>query len=211
MTEKIEKTIRNLRKNNMEVFYAEKKENVKDIVKSLINDSDTVAVGGSVTLEECEIIDYLRCGKFKFLDRYEKGLSSEEINEIFIKSFGADVYLSGTNAVTEDGYLYNADGNSNRVAAICFGPKSVIIIAGINKIVKDVREAEKRVKMIAAPKNCERLSMNTYCAKTGSCAGKDMFGGCKSPDRICCNYVLSGYQRKKNRIKIILVGENLGY
>ena len=127
------------------------------------------------------------------------------------------MYFTSTNAVTENGELYNVDGTGNRVAAIVYGPKSVVVVCGYNKIVRDLKEAEMRVKEIAAPANTIRLNKNTYCSKCGVCvSAKDgestgLAKGCKSEDRICCSYLVSGYQRQKNRIKVIIVGEELGF
>lgn len=205
-----EKVIENLAKNNMCGYYVENKTDVVPLVTKLISEGDTVAVGGSVSLFECGVIELLRNGKYNFLDRYKPGLTPLQIQEIFLESFSADVYLSSSNAVTDDGELYNVDGNSNRVASICYGPKSVILVVGWNKIVKDIDEAIIRVKKIAAPKNSIRLSAKTFCSTTGRCVSDNIAKGC-SHDRICCNYVVSSYQSQKNRIKVILVGENLGY
>ena len=127
------------------------------------------------------------------------------MDEIFRKSFFSDTYLTSTNAITENGELYNVDGYGNRVAAMIYGPKSVIVVAGINKIVKDLDQAVERVKRIAAPANSIRLDKNTPCTKTGYCVD------CKKDDRICCSYTVLGHQKQKNRIKVILVGESLGY
>ena len=154
---------------------------------------------------ETGIIEHLRIGRYNFLDRYMDGLSRTQIEEIYRKSFFTDTYLTSTNAITEDGELYNVDGNGNRVAAMIYGPKSVIVVAGINKIVKNVDEAVERVRRVAAPANSIRLNKNTPCTKTGYCAN------CRTDDRICCTYTVFGQQREKNRIKVILVGESLGY
>ena len=208
----IKKTIENLEKNNMKPYFVQSGNDVILLLKELIGKDDTVAVGGSVTLSELGVLDYLR-ENHNFLDRFAPGLSRDEVMEIFRKSFFADTYISSSNAVTENGELYNVDGNGNRVAAITFGPKSVIIIAGVNKIVSDVDEAVKRVKNIAAPKNCVRLNKNTPCAKTGKCVFADggIGTGCASPDRICSTYAVTGYQGTKDRIKVIIVNENPGY
>ncbi|MBR0141001.1 MAG: LUD domain-containing protein, partial [Ruminococcus sp.] len=128
----------------------------------------------------------------------------------------ADVFISSANAITEHGVVYNVDGNSNRIAAIAFGPKSVIIIAGYNKIVANLEEAEIRVKKEAAPPNCVRLNCDTYCAEKGECvsmnkSGRQIYDGCGGDGRICCNYLISAHQRHKGRIKVIIVGEELGY
>ena len=213
---RIEKTKKSLEKNNMQVHYVETKAEVADKVRALLKDGDTVGVGGAMTLFESGVIDLLRSGKYNFLDRYAEGLTGEEINQVFLASFSADAYVTSSNAITEDGELYNVDGNSNRVAAICFGPKSVIIVAGYNKLVKNLDEAIIRVKTTAAPANSTRLSCKTYCKEVGECMSfsgepDKMSSGCSSPGRICCNYVVSAYQRHKDRIKVILVGEELGY
>lgn len=213
---RIAKTIRNLEKNNMQACYVESRADAVNKVRELMSEGQTVAVGGSMTLYECGVIDILRSGRYRFLDRYEEGLSRDEVEKIFRESFFVDTYISSTNAITENGELYNVDGNSNRVAAICYGPKSVIIIAGYNKIVSDIDEAVDRVKRTAAPANAVRLSCDTYCSEKGECMSlargeTGMACGCSSPARICCNYVVSGYQRVKDRIKVIIVGEQLGY
>ncbi len=210
----IEKTMENLRKNNMEAFFVETKEDALKLLESLLSKGETVSVGGSVTLSEIGALDLLRNGDYNFLDRYQEGLTREEITEIFRKSFFADSYVTSTNALTEDGELYNVDGNSNRVAAMLFGPKSVIVIAGKNKIVDSLTAAEKRVKTIAAPKNVKRLSMNTYCSVKGTCMGAEdekLCAGCTSEDRICASYTVMARQRIKGRVKVIIVNEELGY
>jgi len=216
LEKRISKVTKSLEKNNMQVHYVESKAGVVNKVIELLKDGDTVGVGGSESLSESGVLELLRSGNYKFLDRYEEGLSREDVEKIFIASFSADAYICSSNAITENGELYNVDGKSNRVAAICYGPKSVIIIVGYNKIVRNLQEAVKRVKSIAAPANCDRLSSETYCKGKGECMSflsdaSDMALGCDSTDRICCNYVVSAYQRKKDRIKVIIVGEELGY
>ena len=130
-----------------------------------------------------------------------------------MESFGADTYLCSCNAVTEKGVLYNVDGNSNRVAAILYGPKSVIMVVGYQKIVKDLDDAVSRVRTVTAPLNCRRLDCHTYCSETGKCIelGNEISSGCRTDDRICSNFVISSKQRQKNRIKVIFVGEEVGY
>lgn len=199
------RTIENLAKNNMLGFYVQDRQQAVAKVAELIKEGELVAVGGSMTLFETGIIDHLRSGRYSFLDRYMEGLSRTQMEEIYRKSFFADTYLTSTNAITEAGELYNVDGNGNRVAAMIYGPKSVIVVAGVNKIVKDVAEAVERVRRIAAPANCARLDTKTPCIRTGSCVD------CKTENRICCSYTVLGHQRQKNRIKVILVGEYLGY
>ncbi|MDE6426733.1 MAG: lactate utilization protein [Ruminococcus sp.] len=211
---RIKKTGENLVKNNMEFYYAETKNDVRPIVESLLKKGNVITSGGTVSMAECGIADLLRSPDYTYLDR--TGKSREEVEEIYIKAFSADVYISSSNAITEDGVLYNVDGNSNRVAAIAYGPKSVVIIAGYNKIVKNLDDAEMRVKRDAAPPNCIRLDCPTPCRETGECislskAERQMTDGCSGDGRICCNYLISAKQRHKGRIKVILVGEELGY
>lgn len=214
--EKIEKTMEAVRKNNMCAYYAERKEDVINIIESITKDGDTVAVGGSMSLFECGVIDFLRSGRYNFIDRYKQGLSQKQIRDIFLSSFSADVYLASTNAITENGELYNVDGNGNRVAAMLYGPESVILVVGKNKIVKDIDEAAMRVKKIAAPKNSKRLDCHTYCQLKDGCMSvlkneSYICDGCESENRICCDYTIISKQRNKNRIKIIFVNEDLGY
>ena len=211
---RINKVGENLKKNNMEFYYAETKDDVCSIVQSLIKKGDVITNGGSVTMKECGISELLSSSEYTYLDRSK--MTPDEVSELYIKAFSADVYISSSNAITEDGVLYNVDGNSNRIAAIAFGPKSVIIIAGYNKIVKDLKEAEIRVKREAAPPNCVRLDCATYCKEKGECvslskADSQIYDGCAGDERICCNYLISAHQRHKGRIKVIIVGEELGY
>ncbi len=214
MEQHIAKTIENLKKNNMDAYFVNDRGEAVQKVSELIKERDTVAVGGSVTLFQAGIIDLLRSGRYNFLDRYAPGLSAEEIRQVFIDSFSVDVYLTSSNAVTMNGELFNVDGTSNRVAAICFGPKSVIVVVGYNKIVPDIEAAVKYVKQVAAPANAIRLSCDTYCAFTGVCQGIDSDGitdGCKTSSRICSNYLICALQREAGRIKVIIVGEALGF
>lgn len=208
----LNKTVENLQKNRMKTFVVESKDDVPELLKQLITDGSTVTHGGSVTLEECGIPSMLRNGNYHYLDRS----TVSDPTEIYQKGYGADIYLSSSNAITENGELYNVDGNSNRISALCFGPKKVIIIAGMNKLVPTLDDAILRVKTIAAPKNATRLNCNTYCAKTGKCISllkekPDMTDGCDSDTRICRNYLISSIQRNPERIIIIIVKENLGY
>lgn len=209
----IEKVLENLRKNRMEAYYAAKKEDVLPLVKSLVAEGASVAAGGSMSLKETGVAELLRSGYYRFSDRTKPGIAPEEKERIEREAFFADAFFCSANAITEQGELVNVDGYANRIAAIAFGPKSVIVVAGINKIVQNVDEGIRRVKEIAAPKNTLRLNCDTYCNKAGHCMGVDgdFTQGCASPDRICCSYLICGPQRIKNRIKVILVGEELGY
>ena len=212
---RIMKVGENLKKNNMEFYYAETKSDVAAIVKCLIKEGDVITHGGSVSMLECGVRELISSPEYRYIDR-SKAQTPEEIKQVYRDAFSADVYISSANAITEDGVLYNVDGNSNRIAAFAFGPDSVIIIAGYNKIVRDLDEAEVRVKTEAAPPNCVRLECPTYCRETGECvslskAGHQISDGCSGDGRICCNYLISAQQRHKGRIKVIIVGEELGY
>ena len=203
-----------LRKNNMAAYCVDTKEQALALVRELLNKGDTVSVGGSRTLQDAGVMDLLRNGDYHFLDRAVPGLTPEQIRQVYLDSFDADAYLCSSNAVTLRGELYNVDGNSNRVAAMAFGPRSVILVVGCNKLVADLDEAARRVKRIAAPLNTKRLDCATYCKETGVCVAADgeyNTDGCTSPARICCTYVTMGYQRIPGRIKVILVGEPLGF
>lgn len=212
----IERTIHALQANGMKAIYAPGKKDVKSLVEGFLQPGDTVTCGGSMTLNECGIISLLQSGDYDFLDRNDPEITKAQIDLIYRKTFFADAYLCSSNAITENGELYNVDGNCNRVAAMLFGPKSVIVVAGYNKIVPNLTEAVRRVKTEAAPKNCVRLHKNTYCAQNARCADlncNDMTSGCCSPERICSGYTVIAQQKSdyKNRIKVILVGEPLGF
>lgn len=211
---RINRTSENLRKNNMDVYYASTKEDVPAIVEGLLCDGDVVTNGGTMTMKECGLLDLINSGKYKYLDR--SAIDPSEVKNLYRASFSADAYITSSNAITEDGCLYNVDGNSNRIACIAYGPDKVIVIAGYNKIVKNLDEAVKRVKRESAPANCQRLESGTACFETGECislrkSDSVITDGCNCEDRICCNYLISAYQRHKGRIKVILVGESLGY
>lgn len=213
MNETVQKVIENLRKNRIAVEYVSTKEDVLPLVKAILSIGCTVATGGSKSLSETGVMDLLANGDYRFLDRMAPELTAEERQQVTLDGGQADVYLCSSNAITEDGELYNVDGNCNRISAIAFGPKRVIMVVGVNKIVPDLNAAINRVKTIAAPMNTKRLNCDTYCNKTGVCMGLDgkMTDGCNSPARICCNYLVSGQQRVPNRITVILVGESLGF
>lgn len=210
----IKKTMANLEKNNMKPYFVETKEEVIPLIKSLIHKDESISHGGSETLKEIGAIELFQSGNYDYIDR--TGLEGEALRQSYIRAFGCDTYFTSSNAITENGELYNVDGNSNRVACIVYGPKQVIVVAGINKIVKNIDEAVERVKKASAPPNTQRLNCKTPCAVTGQCISLNkenpfICDGCESPQRICCNYVISAKQRHKDRIKIILVNENLGY
>ncbi|KNF07969.1 protein of unknown function DUF162 [Gottschalkia purinilytica] len=203
--EKIKRVIKNLEENNINGYFVEDEKDAIEKIKEIIEEGDTVSVGGSMSLFETGIIDFLRKGNYNFLDRYEEGLTSNDIKELFIKTFSSDAYLVSTNAITEKGELYNVDGLGNRVAAMIYGPKKVIVVAGINKIVKDIDEAIMRNREIAAPANSKRLDKKTPCKKVGYCMD------CNSPERICNKYTIIKKEYQKDRMYVIIVNQYLGY
>lgn len=211
ISHKMEQTAAALQKNHFPVHMAKDRHEAYDIIKSLLHKGDSVSHGGSVTLEQIKIKNLLANGDYLYLDRDNKDSDTETFYQ---KALSCDVYLTSSNAVTEDGQLYNVDGYGNRVAVYSFGPKKVIVAVGWNKIVPTLSDAVKRVKTVAAPQNCLRLNKQTPCAKTGHCIalkGK-MSDGCQSPDRICRHYVTTANQREDlKRIEVILIQEELGY
>ncbi len=206
----LERTAKALRKNNMAAYVCKSKEDALKQVEALLFKGAVIGSGGSVSLQKCGVMELVRSEEYCFIDRTK--FAPENMSECYQKMYGADIFLCSSNAVTENGELYNVDGNSNRISAICFGPKKVIMVVGCNKVVKNLDEAVKRVKRIAAPANCVRLNCNTYCKETGICVSADggMTDGCKG-ETICCNHLISSKQRHKDRINVILVAEPLGY
>jgi len=193
-----------LNKNRMEARVVGSREELISEISKLISKTDKVFSGGSETLKETGVIDFLNNGGYDYYYRGRKNADGTEI-DVLREAFFGDWYLTSANAITLNGELYNVDGNANRVAAISYGPKNVIVVAGYNKIVADINEAVERVKGIAAPANCVRLDKKTGCAVTGHCTN------CKGDDRICCAYTVHGFQRFAGRIKVFLLPEELGY
>jgi hypothetical protein len=189
----------------MEAYYVHNEKQLLKKISEITKEGETVAVGGSMTLFETGVIDYLGNGKFNFLDRYKEGITGEELKEVYRKSFFADSYFVSSNAITENGELYNVDGAGNRVAAMIYGPDKVIVVASTDKIVKDLDAAIKRNQEYSAPANAKRLNRKTPCAKTGYCMD------CSSEERICNEYTLIKRQPIKGRIKVIFIDEKLGY
>lgn len=203
---KIESAVRALNANRFDARFVPNREELLKLLGELVPENAVVANGGSATLEETGVMDFLRSGKFRYLDRYRPGLTQEELRRVFLDSLDADWYFTSANAITMDGQLYNIDGNSNRVAAIAFGPRNVAVVAGANKLVQDLKEAERRAKNWSAAANCFRLGITTTgCAVTGHCTD------CKSAERICCNTLVSSFQRHPGRVKVFLLPEILGY
>ncbi|MBQ8198214.1 MAG: lactate utilization protein [Lachnospiraceae bacterium] len=197
--------IENLKKRNMEGFYCETSAEACEKILSMMEEGSTIAWGGSESLKECGLMDELKsCGKYNLIDR-ATAKSPEEDREIYAKTVCSDYYLMSTNAITMDGELVNIDGNGNRVACLIHGPKQVILVVGMNKVVTDVGSGLSRTQNVASPPNTIRLNKKTPCAVTGVC------GGCLSPDSICCQVVITRKSKHDGRIKVFLVAEDLGF
>lgn len=197
--------IKHLKQRNMEGYYCKSAKEAQELVSSLIAPGSTVTFGGSMTLSETGILSHLQGQEnLTILDR-SQAKSPEEVQEIYRSAFACDTYLMSSNAITRDGQLVNIDGNGNRVAALIYGPKQVLVIAGMNKICMSTEEALLRASNTAAPANCLRLERKTPCASTGCCAD------CQSPDCICAQTVITRRSQIPGRIKVILVEGNWGY
>ena len=199
-----EKVIKGLESRNMAGYYVETKEEALQKALELIPEGSSIGWGGSASVNEIGLRDAILNGNYTVYNR-DLASTKEERREIEVKTFGADYFLCSSNAITEDGVLVNIDGNSNRVAAIAYGPSHVIMIVGMNKVAKDEESALSRARNIAAPINAQRFPLDTPCKKTGSCMN------CKSRDTICCEFLITRYSRHADRFHIILVNENLGY
>lgn len=217
MNENISKVIKSLESNNIKTVFAETKAEVCEIVRDMLFKGAVITAGGSMSLKESGVWEIINSSEYDFRDRTKQGISDEERTEAHKAAVGCDFFFCSSNAVTENGELVNVDGNANRVASIAFGPKRVVMVVGVNKIVKDIDEGLLRVKKIAAPKNAVRLNTGTPCQKLGHCVALEKSDcpafteGCKSPNRMCIEYLVSGFQKQKDRITVILCGETLGY
>ena len=198
------KVIAGLESRNMSGYYAADKEEALKKALELIPEGSSVTMGGAMSAHEIGLVEAVKNGNYNFIDR-ETAATPEEKRAAMLKGYDADVFLVSANAMTEDGVIVNIDGNSNRVSMIAQGPKKVVFIVGMNKICDDIDGAMKRARNVAAPINAQRFGLNTPCAKTGSCMN------CKSPDTICCQFLITRFSRHKDRIHVILVNDNLGF
>ena len=196
-----QKVIKGLESRNMKGFYAKDREEALKIALDLIPEGSSITMGGSVSVAEIGLVDAVKNGNYEFIDRN----TAEDKRKAALAAYDVDVFLSSCNAMTEDGVLVNIDGNANRVSAIAHGPRKVLFIVGMNKVCKDVDSAMKRARNVAAPINAQRFGLETPCAKTGSCMD------CKSPDTICCQFLITRYSRHADRIHVILVNDHLGF
>lgn len=204
---KLNKLADKLRANQMDAFIAGSPDELVKTIDHLIPSGSSVCNGGSMTLYETGILDYLRERQdIVYYDRDgAKKAESDTLKDVYRQAFSSDYYLASTNAITEEGWLYNVDSTGNRVAAMLFGPRNVIIICGRNKLVRTLEDAERRVRDTVSPANCMRLGRKTPCTATGVCMD------CSSPDRICNLYTVIRKQNEKGRIKVVILNYEAGY
>ncbi len=199
-----ETVIKGLKSRHMNGYYAETKEDALKMALDMIPTGSTIGWGGSMSIAEIGLKKAVLEGDYTVYDR-TSAKDMAERKQIDMKVYGSDVYLTSTNAITEDGILVNLDGNSNRVSCIAYGPEKVIMIVGLNKVAKDFDAAVYRVRNEAAPINAQRFDKPTPCRTTGTCAD------CKSMDSICCNLLVTRLERHPDRMHVILVNDDLGF
>ena len=195
-----QKVIKGLASRNMSGYYAASKEEALQKALELIPEGSTVSMGGAMSAFEIGLVDAVKTGNYHFLDR-----ETMDPKEALPAAYDSDVFLTSANAMTEDGVMVNIDGNANRVSCIANGPKKVVAIVGMNKVCDDIDGAMKRARNVAAPINAQRFGLDTPCSKTGACMN------CKSPDTICCQFLITRFSRHADRIHVILVNDNLGF
>ena len=196
--------IKNLEKRGMEGYYFEDCASMVKAVLSMMPEGSVLSWGGSASLTESGMMDAIQKGNYTLIDR-ATAQTDQERREIYGKTVMSDFYFCSTNALTLDGELVNIDGNGNRVACLIHGPQHVMLLVGMNKVVKDLDSAVKRVRTQACPANAIRLNMHTPCAVTGTCAD------CLSPECFCNQIVVTRRSRHAGRIKVFLVGQELGF
>ena len=199
-----EKLIKALESRNMEGYYAQTKEEALEKALELIPEGSKIGWGGSMSIQEIGLKDAVCQGNYHTYNR-DAAATPEEKRKIELITYDCDFFLTSANAITEDGVIVNIDGYANRVSAIAAGPRNVLMIVGMNKVVKDVENAVSRARNEAAPINAQRFNLNTPCAKTGACFD------CKSPDTICCQFLITRFSKAPQRIKVILVNDELGF
>lgn len=195
------KIIDGLKSRNMTGYYAKDKEEALKIALSLIPKGSKIAMGGCASAVEIGLVDAVKSPEYNYIDR----AATTDKRAAELAAYDADVFLGSSNAITEDGILVNIDGNANRVSAYAFGPKKLVLVVGMNKVAPDIDAAFKRARNVAAPINTQRFGISTPCTATGSCMN------CKSPDTICCQFLITRYSRHKDRIHVILVNDTLGF
>lgn len=207
MDRKVEKVLSALRKNGFGAFYSPTGKEAVEKVLSLIPSNAKVGVGGSVTIREIGLLDALMSRGNVVYQHWGKELSADERKLIRRKALTSDYYLASSNAVTEDGKLVNSDGTGNRVVAMIYGPSRVVVVAGVNKLVRNVEEGVRRVREVAAPMNAKRLGMNPSCYTVKECREEE----CEPPDRLCNVITIIERKPDETEITVVLVGESLGF
>jgi hypothetical protein len=202
---RLERTADALRTKGFETFVVENRKRALEKLLGVIPADCSIGAGGSVTLKQLDIIKALTGRGNRLFDHWQEGLSYEERLELRRKQLLADVFLASTNALTEQGELINVDGVGNRVAALSFGPKHVIVVAGVNKLVRDIHEGIERIKGFAGPVNARRLERDLPCARLGVCVD------CQVPERICRVVSIVLWPPSKTRYSVCLVNEELGF
>ena len=192
--------IKGLKSRNMSGYYAADKEEAVKLALELIPEGSSIAMGGCMSAQEIGLIQVLEDGNYNYIDRAKLAP-----REGLLAAYAADIFLSSANAITSDGIMVNIDGNSNRVSCIAQGPRKVVFIVGMNKVCPDLDDAMKRARNVAAPANAQRFDVKTPCKETGKCFD------CKSPDTICCQFLITRYSRHTDRIHVILVNDTIGY
>lgn len=198
------RVVKALESRNMEAYYVKTKEAALAKALELIPEGSSISWGGTMSAQEIGLTDALHKGNYDVYDR-EQVETREEKEKIAHQALNCDFFIGSTNALSGDGVLVNVDGNANRVAAFAYGPKNVLLIVGMNKVVKTEADAMSRARNEAAPINAQRFGVNTPCVKNGSCFN------CKSPQCICCQILITRFSKVPKRTKIILVDENLGF
>ncbi|MDD7770049.1 lactate utilization protein [Suipraeoptans intestinalis] len=199
-----EQVVKALESRNMEACYVETREEAKEKALEWIKEGSSVSWGGSLSIAEIGLKQAVCEGDFQVFNR-DLGKDREERRNIEIAAYGCDYFLTSANGISSDGVLVNMDGLGNRVSFIASGPRNVIVVAGMNKVVKSVEDAISRTRNEAAPINTQRLGLDTPCCRLGTCFD------CKTPSTICCQMLITRYSREKNRIKVILVDDTLGF
>ena len=202
---RLDRVRRALEANGIEAVVADTGEDAARKALALVPNGATVGLGGSRTVEEIGLLEALRQGDYVLHDQYREDLSREVSMDIRKQGTHAECFVSGSNAITDDGKIVNTDGLGNRLAGFCFGPGTVIIVAGRNKVVQDLDAALDRIRNVAAPINARRFGAKTPCVETGRCTD------CDSPERICNLTLIIEKQRTKGRMHVILVNEDLGF
>lgn len=196
--------LKNLRSRHFEAYYCENRETALQKALELIPQGSSVGWGGAQSAADIGLLDAIRAGSYTAIDRDAVSDPAEKA-KVMKRCLTADVFISGANAISLDGEMVNIDGNGNRVAAIVYGPDSVVVIAGMNKVVDTLEDAVARARTVAAPMNKQRFPVQTPCEVTGACAD------CKSEGCICNQILITRNCKPAGRIKFVLVGEELGF